>query len=153
MITIIWGVLGFFIIDELPQGVSYNSSYFKQNIFDVLISKKCQIWPNTKGKKIWLHLDNYKIHNSKLITTEISKSPFKRAPHPPYSPYIAPSDFNLFGYIKRKLEGAIFNSREELFERLIEILNGISRDERIAVFKEWQYRCNFICNNNGVYLK
>ena len=51
MITIIWGVWGFFIIDELPQGVSYNSFYFKQNILDDLVSKKCQIWPNSKVKK------------------------------------------------------------------------------------------------------
>lgn len=51
MFTIIWGVWGFIIIDELPQGVSYNSSYFKQNILDALISEKCQIWPNSEGKK------------------------------------------------------------------------------------------------------
>ena len=153
MITIIWGVWGFFVIDELPQGVSYNSSYFKQNILDVLISKKFQIWPNSNGKKIWLHLDNCKVHSSKQTTTNISQSSFKRAPHPPYSPDIAPSDFYLFGNIKKKLEGAMFNSREELFERLVEILNAITRDERIAVFQELQNRCDFIRNNKGRYFK
>ena len=43
-------------------------------------------------------------------------SVFQRAPHPPYSPDLAPSDFFLFGYVKEKLGGQSFKTREELYE-------------------------------------
>lgn len=153
MLTIIWGVWGFYIVDYLIPGNSYNSSYFKENIFDPLVEKKGEIWPNSSGKKIWLHLDNCRVHNSKLMTQEIEQSPFKRAPHPPYSPDLAPSDFYLFGKIKKQLEGLKFNSKEELFEKLIEILNKITKDERYSVFEEWRKRCDFVRKNNGIYYK
>ena len=55
-------------------------------------------------RKIWLHLDNCKVHNSKKTSEAIEQFGFKRAPHPPYSPDIAPSDFFLFGYTKTKLK-------------------------------------------------
>lgn len=153
MITIIWGVWGFYVVDELPQGMSYNSSYFKKYILDELVSKKFDIWPNSFGKKIWLHLDNCRVHNSELITNEIEKSPFKRPPHPPYSPDLAPSDFYLFGNVKRKLEGHSFKSREDLFEKLLEILNEISKEERFKAFEEWKKRCDFVRRNKGIYYK
>ena len=97
MVTIIWGVWGFYIVDCLISGISFNSSYFMEHILNQLIEKKNEIWPNSTGKKIWLHLDNCKVHNSKLIMQKINQSPFKRAAHPPYSPDLAPSDFYLFG--------------------------------------------------------
>lgn len=153
MITIVWGVWGFYILDDLPENTSYNSLYFINNILNKLISKKDEIWPNSQGKKIWLHLDNCKVHNSQLTIEKIEKSPFKRTPHPPYSPDLAPSDFYLFGKVKRELQGHMFNDRNELLEKLTEILNKISKEERIAVFKEWQNRCDFIRNHKGIYYK
>ncbi|GBM32644.1 hypothetical protein AVEN_89641-1 [Araneus ventricosus] len=34
--------------------------------------------------------------------------------HPPYSPDMAPSDFYLFSHLQLHLDGAIFNSNEEV---------------------------------------
>ena len=105
MITIIWGVWGFFVVDMLPNGMSYNSSYFISNILHVLGEQKQQIWPKSGKRKVWIHLDNCKVHNSKMTMEEIQKSQFKRAPHPAYSPDIAPSDFYLFGRVKKGVGG------------------------------------------------
>jgi transposase len=38
------------------------------------------------------------------------------APHPPYSPDLAPSDFFLFTYAKEHLKGMMFPSYEELLD-------------------------------------
>ena len=143
----------FYIVDYLISGISYNSSYFKENILVPLIEKKGEIWPNSSSKRIWLHLDNCRVHNNKLITEKTQQSPFKRAPHPSYSPDLAPSDFYLFGKIKKQLEGLKFNSKKELFEKLIEILKKITKDERYSVFEEWKKRCDFVRKNNGIYYK
>lgn len=68
MVTIIWDVNGFFIVILLPEGCSYNSDYFIESILESLYSMKVQIWSETKKKKVMLHLDNSKIHNSKKST-------------------------------------------------------------------------------------
>ena len=149
MFTIIWGVWGFHIVNMAPNGTSYNSQYFIDNIIVPLNEKSNTIWPGRGRHKIWLHLDNCKVHNSRRTKTFISKSPYKRTPHPPYSPDIAPSDFFLFGYVKEKLKGHSFDTPEDLFEELTEILAQISHETLIQVFKEWELRCNWIIEHNG----
>lgn len=151
MVTIIWGVNGFFIVDFLPFGQSYNSEYFISNILEPLSEKRPNIWRGSKTKKIWLHLDNSKVHNSKLSFSKYEIFGFKRPPQPPYSPDVAPSDFYLFGYLDEKLKGHSFNAPEELFEAIIEILDSISTEKRKEVFDHWIDRCKWIINHNGDY--
>ena len=62
------------------------------------------IWKESTRRKMWLHLDNAKVHNSKLTSGKYDILGFKRAPHPAYSPDIAPSDFYLFGFLEEKLK-------------------------------------------------
>jgi hypothetical protein len=45
------------------------------------------------------------------------------APHPPYSPYLAPSDFFLFGYVKERLKGMVFSSYEELLDAICVVVD------------------------------
>ena len=53
MVTIIWGVNGFYIVNLFPEGCSYNSDYFIVNILEPLYSMKGEIWSETKKKKLW----------------------------------------------------------------------------------------------------
>jgi hypothetical protein len=48
-------------------------------------------------------MDDSPIHRSKAVMERIEVIPLELAPHPHYSPDLAPSDFFLFGYIKQKL--------------------------------------------------
>ena len=138
MITVIWGVYGTYIFDDLPEGEHYNSTYFIEHVLRPLEEQKDQIWP-TRGKhKIWLHLDNCKVHNSKATQKEMELSTFKRAPYPPYSPDLAPSDFFLFGTVKEKLRGRSFQTREQLFEAILQKINEISPTKRIEVLTHGQ---------------
>ena len=79
---------------------------------------KADIWGESDVKKIWLHLDNFRVHNSKVTFAITEKYGFKRAPHPAYSPDIAPSYFCLFGYMKEKLKGCSLKSLDDLKEKI-----------------------------------
>ena len=151
MITVIWGVFGTYILDELPQGEHLNSKYFIEHILKPLESKEHEIWPRRGKQKIWLHLDNCRVHNSKETQKEIENSVFQRTAHPPYSPDLAPSDFFLFGYVKGKLKGRSFNSREEIFDAIQSIIEDIPIETKRSVFDQWAERCEWVSTHEGRY--
>jgi hypothetical protein len=51
----------------------------------------------------------------------------KSAPHPPYSPDLAPSDFYLFGYLKGHLAGLSFEDADQLLAAVEGVLEGIEK--------------------------
>ena len=65
---------------------------------------------------------------------------------------MAPSDFFLFGYVKLKLEGQSFTSRDELFSEVTQILNEIQPDVLKSAFLNWKERLQTIINNGGEYI-
>jgi hypothetical protein len=72
----------------------------------------------------------------------------KSAPHPPYSPDLAPSDFYLFVYLKRCLAGLSFDSADQLLAAAEGVLEGIEKVTLRAVFLEWMDRLrNYIITN------
>lgn len=151
MVTIIWGINGFHIIDMMPKGNKYNSEYFIENILTPLFNMKQQIWSQTTKRKLWLHLDNSQVLNSSACNEKYDQFGFKRVPHPPYSPDIAPSDFFLFGFIKDKLRGKKFTSPDDLLEAITEILGQISKEDRKRVFSCWIDRCKAVIEHKGSY--
>lgn len=76
-----------------------------------------------------------------------------RLEQPPYSPYLAPSNFFLWGYLKKLLEGQMFNDEKELFEKIKELLNEISKSVLKSVFDEWIHRLFIVIerDDNFVY--
>jgi hypothetical protein len=64
----------------------------------------------------------------------------KSALHPPYSPDLAPSDFSLFGYVKRCLADLSFEDADQLLAAVEGILEGIEKVTLRAVFLEWMDR-------------
>jgi hypothetical protein len=59
------------------------------------------------------------------------------APHPPYSPDLAPSDFFLFGHIKECLKGMVFPSYDELLDAIGEVVTGIDSETLTALAEHW----------------
>jgi hypothetical protein len=76
----------------------------------------------------------------------------KRAPHPPDSPDLAPSDFYLFGHVKGCLAGHSFESAYALFGAVQGILEGIEKATLQAVFLDWMEKLWKYIDSNGVYL-
>lgn len=71
---------------------------------------------------------------------------------PPFSPDIAASDFYLFGFLKDRLAGQVFESAYELFEGITQILNKIPQETLINVFHEWKERLRQVIEKNGEYI-
>jgi hypothetical protein len=57
----------------------------------------------TRPNKLWVHSDNARPHTAKMSRDYIGLNRMTQAPHPPYSPDLALSDFFVFGYVKGKL--------------------------------------------------
>jgi hypothetical protein len=75
----------------------------------------------------------------------------KLAPHPPYSPDLAPSDFYVFRYVKRCLAGLSFENADQLLAALEGVLEGITKVTLQAVFLEWMDRFRKYIATNGEY--
>jgi hypothetical protein len=75
----------------------------------------------------------------------------KSAPHPPYSPDLAPSDFYLFGYVNICLAGPSFEDADQLFAAVKGVLEGIEKVTLQTVFLEWMDRLRKCIANNGEY--
>jgi hypothetical protein len=59
-----------------------------------------------------------------------------RALHPPCLPGFTPSDFFLFGDVKRELSGCSFDHADDLLIAVQEILDGFDMPTLIRVFGE-----------------
>jgi hypothetical protein len=73
--------------------------------------------------------------------------------HPPYRPDIAPCDFSLFGYLKRKFEGMFFKSRATLLAEVEQILENTHMTEWVKMFRESKGRLKQCIDAEGEYLE
>lgn len=71
------------------QKQKFNKAFFIQNALGDLKKKY-------KTTDKIMHMVNARSH---LVSDTLAKLEMKRLEHPAYSPYLAPSDFFLFGYL------------------------------------------------------
>ena len=151
MLTIFWNPNGFTIVKVLPESERFTAEYFINNILKDLCEKTRQL-PNRGNRKVIVHYDNARPHTARKVTRFLEENHMKKAPHPSYSPDIAPCDFFLFGYIKQKLQGEYFESVDSLLERVLEILDDISPGTLHSTFLDWEKRLQKIIDTNGDYV-
>jgi histone-lysine N-methyltransferase SETMAR len=90
-------------VGNFLAGESFDQDYFMRNVL-ILIHHLLIIDEAHKQKKRFtLHMDNSPIHKSTITRVKVSQIPVHLAPHPPYSPDLAPSAFFLFGSLKTKM--------------------------------------------------
>jgi histone-lysine N-methyltransferase SETMAR len=102
-------------------------------------------------QKLLVHADNARPHTAKLLTQYFNENRMKSVPHPRYSPALAPSDFCLFGYVKRCLAGLSFEDVDQLLAAVEGALEGIEKVTLQAVFLEWMDRLRKYIATNGEY--
>jgi hypothetical protein len=120
----------------------FNARYYTNNIVVAISDWRC-FSERTEESKLSLHVDNFRPDTAKVSIDYIISNEIKRAPHPPYSPDLAPSHFFLFGYVKRKLIVYRTESESELLVPIRVILAEFSQDVLNAVFSNgWTDRKN-----------
>jgi histone-lysine N-methyltransferase SETMAR len=113
MITVAWNTSGFHVLAALPKGAKFNASYDTNEILDEI--RKWRDAHRTKRTRcLIVHADNARPHTARASLEYLEANGMEKAPHPPYLPDLAPSEFFLFGHIKRMLCGRAFGSSGEL---------------------------------------
>jgi transposase len=150
MITLFWNTSGLHVSDFLA-GESFNAEYFVRDIMHRIHLLPIVSIAHEQTKRFVLHMDNAPIHHSKVPKAKLSQMPVHLAPHPPYSPDLAPSDFLLFGYLKAKLFGCEFESAEALLDWIREAFESIRPDVLERVFESRITRVEKYIQHEGAY--
>jgi hypothetical protein len=152
MLTVFFGINGVVLTNWMIPPNSLNASYFLNEILVPLSHSIHGVHPKQHSPFTIIHFDNAKPHTAKMTMNSLQQLHLKRAPHPPFSPEIAPSDFYLFGAIKEQLKTYEFESIDAMKFTAEEKLREIPLDTFERVFNEWMERLEIVKSNNGDYI-
>ena len=105
---------------------------------------------NQHPLELFLHVDNARVHTSFKATEFLESLPFIKFPHPPYSPDIAPCDFFLFGYLKRKLAMDGIHA-SDITNVVRKYLLEIDSEVYLHVYDHWYDRLKWVASHGGEY--
>ena len=153
MIIVFWNIHGPLIVEAIPKGKSATGEYFREAVIEDICASEAFQTAQEEGKEFWIHMDNAPIHRAETVTTEMEKFGLLRAPHPPYSPDLAPSDFYLFGALKSRIKGIEFAHSDEIKEWIQSEFEKIPPDELRRVFRLWRMRLEACIALDGHYVE
>jgi hypothetical protein len=114
-------------------------------------STKC---PGQLARRVLLHNDNARPHTAQATQERIQELQWELPEHLPHSPDLVPSDFHLFGLLKKKhLGGKRFTSDEEVETEVQQWLRQQSKHFYGAGFDALVKRCDKHINVSGGYVK
>jgi histone-lysine N-methyltransferase SETMAR len=145
MLTVVWNPHGFHVIKVLPRGCKWTSQYYIDNIRPEI----CALHIAGDRNKLVIHVDNVRPYVSTRIKQNMEEQGLRTAPHPSYSPDLAPSDFLLFGYVKRTVQGSECQTVEKLLAAVVGILNAIPTETLMSTFHEWIRRSQTCIDTDG----
>jgi hypothetical protein len=134
MLTIVWNPRGFHSVNVREKGQKFNA---RHDVTERLspFPEWCASDAPESHRQLMLDADNAQPHTARLSVELCENNRMKTAPHVPYSPEIAPSDFSFFGHVKGCLIDRSFLDTEELFEAVRGILDSIEKVTFQAVFR------------------
>ncbi|GFS18350.1 attractin protein 1 [Elysia marginata] len=98
--------------------------------------------PGQLTKGVILQHDNATPHTARVTQGWLEKYGWEISPHPPHSPDLAPSDYHLFGPLKRELAGKRFDDDEELVDHVRKRLQNLGgsffREGIYSMVWRWQ---------------
>ena len=147
MLTVFFSTSGFHYLNFMPPGQTANASFFC-NIFQQIAHGL----PAKRPAKVWIHMDNARPHRAKSSQNALTQNNLSTMPHPPYSPDLTPSDFYLFGHLKRSLGSRRFASFEELEQAVRDHIDKIGVPEIRRVYNHWIRRLEACEATGGDYV-
>ena len=153
MVTIFWNPTGALLVTALPVNETWDADYFIQHVLVKLQQTSAYKDAQRQGKKFTIHMDNARVHTARRVDRFMAENGFERAPHPPYSPDLAPSDFYLFGALKERIKGRQFESSEAIIEWITAEFEEIPLTELSAAFSNWKKRLNQCATGDGSYIR
>ena len=145
MLSVWWDFKGIVYFELLPRNETINSNVYCRQLMklDKEIKEKLPELATRKG--VIFHHDNARPHKSLIIRKNLLELGWEVMPHPPYSPDLAPSDYNLFRSLQNHLNGKTFDLNEAVINKLIQFFASKNQTfyERV-IMKLIQYNCKFI---------
>ncbi|GFO05042.1 histone-lysine N-methyltransferase SETMAR [Plakobranchus ocellatus] len=113
--------------DILPQGQCINAARYCSTL-DRLKEAIRRKRPGLLRRGAVLQHDNATPHSANLTQQWLQRYSWEILPHPAHSPDLAPSDFHLFGPLKRHLGGMAFETEDDLISELRNWFNNLDVD-------------------------
>jgi transposase len=104
---------GVIMTDRVPSGMTVTAAYYRQ-FLQKLRRKMHANGPDLLEKGVLILHDNARPHLGKDVLELLDRYNWEELPHPPYSPDMSPSDFDLFPKLKINMRGVPFYTLEDL---------------------------------------
>jgi len=115
MATVFWDYRGVLLVDFNPKGHTINAQTNSETLKRLKLTIKWKRPDRNVGDVILLH-DNARPHVARVVSDQIASWGWQVLKHPPYSLNLAPSDYHMFGPLKRGLAGQHFGNDDEVKE-------------------------------------
>ena len=102
-----------------------------------------------KSDQWHFHQDNAPVHNSILVTDNLTKIGIKTVPRPPYSSDLAACDFWLFP----KLRGCRYEAIEEMKEAVMKVIDTLIQEDLHGAFQKLLERYDKCIAARGDYFE
>ena len=147
MFVIFFRTTGVEYIHMVERGDTISSAYYKKNCLEPLFNNIKQRRPKSGLHAIKMHHDNARPHQTNETREFLQEQGIMVMRHPPYSPDLAPSDFWLFGYLKRQL--GTYSDLKSLKKAVTKMIHEIPQDEFRKTFNKWIERMKLCITNKG----
>jgi transposase len=141
MLTVFWDIQGTLLAHFQKCGENMNSASYCEvllKLWDTNHRKR----PGQLARGKVLHHDNARPHTTRANKDTIQDRQWELLEHPPYNPDLVPSDFHLFGSLKKHLGDKRLADDEEIKTGVRRWLRQQSKDIDTAAFdplvKRWE---------------
>ena len=152
MASVFWDADGILLIDYLQKGQTINGTCYAS----LLTQLREKIKIKRRGKRtkgVLFHQDNAPVHKPVIAMAAIHNCGFKLIGHPPYSPDLAQSDFNLFPKLKTAISGTHFQSDDDIIHATDDFLNGQEKDFFKSGTEALKHCCQKCIDTEGDYVE
>jgi transposase len=112
MTAVFWDSKGIIHLDFLTAQKTINAQCYS-SLLNEKVKSAIRLKRRKRQDSVCFLQDNVRPHTAALTMVTLLKLKRDVLPHPPYSPDLAPSDYHLFGPMKRVLGGKRFRNNDE----------------------------------------
>ncbi|CAF4264902.1 unnamed protein product [Rotaria magnacalcarata] len=146
MLSIWWGVYGIIHWEILPNGCTITAELYCQQLGRVAEKLK-----GTQDRIYYLH-DNARPHVAKSTREILLKFGWITIPHPPYSPGLAPTDYNLFRSLSHHLREKNFDDENDVKMDIANFFGQTSQDFYESGILSLPERWRQVIDSSGAYI-
>lgn len=152
LVTVFWDYHGVLYVHFFSQeNILYIGHY--RILFRQLKQAIHERRPKLQDREVIFLYDSIKTHINNRMQELLQQHKWKFIQHPPHSPDLSPSDFHLFGPMKKQLAGKRYNTDNQVKETISSWLNNLGGNFFRAGFNALVYRWNECLDKFGEYVE